>query len=253
MFLREQMFNFYVREICLFFTKKEKKMIYNYKYINNLSYHNFKNYFLFINKKYTHTLSNKKKSIIYIDSLFNKPNILKENKNKSGIYKWTLSIDNKSYIGSSNNITKRLRKYYCLSYLNNKIIKDNSRIYRALLKHGYSNFNLEILEYCNKESLINREQYYIDLLKPEYNICKIAGSMLGFKHSEKTLLQFKNRDTGTGYVTIVINKDNNLIKIYKSIRTAAKSIGVSHTTIIRYFNKNKLLKDIYFIKSKDNE
>jgi hypothetical protein len=136
--------------------------------------------------------------------------------------------------------------------LNNKIIKDNSRIYRALLKHGYSNFNLEILEYCNKESLINREQYYIDLLKPEYNICKIAGSMLGFKHSEKTLLQFKNRDTGTGYVTIVINKDNNLIKIYNSIRTAAKSIGVSHTTVIRYFNKNKLLKDIYFIKSKDN-
>ena len=29
---------------------------------------------------------------------------------------------------------------------------------------------------------INREQYYIYLLKPEYNILKIAGSCLGFKY-----------------------------------------------------------------------
>ena len=34
-----------------------------------------------------------------------------------------------------------------------------------------------ILEYCNKESLINKEQYYIDIFMPEYNICKKAGSM----------------------------------------------------------------------------
>lgn len=31
------------------------------------------------------------------------------------------------------------------------------------------------------------EQHYIDLLKPEYNILKKAGSSLGFKHSEETL------------------------------------------------------------------
>jgi GIY-YIG catalytic domain/NUMOD1 domain len=193
-----------------------------------------------------------KNPIMYINSLLNKSNILRENKNKSGIYKWTLSKDNKSYIGSSSNISKRLRKYYCPKYLNNKIIKYNSRIYRALLKHGYSNFNLEILEYCNKESLINREQYYIDTLKPEYNICKIAGSMLGFKHSEKTLLKFKNRDTGTGHVTIVINMDNKQKKAYNSLRAAARSLGVSHTTLRRYLNKKKLLKGIYYIKPKDN-
>lgn len=34
--------------------------------------------------------------------------------------------------------------------------------------------------------MIFREQYYIDLLKPEYNICLIAGSTLGKKHSEST-------------------------------------------------------------------
>jgi hypothetical protein len=76
--------------------------------------------------------------------------------------------------------------------------------------------------------------------------------MLGFKHSAKTLLKFKNRDTGAGYVTKVINKDNNNTKTYNSIRTAAKYMGVSHTTLIRYINNNKLLKDVYYIKSNKN-
>lgn len=52
------------------------------------------------------------------------------------------------------------------------------------MKYGYSNFILEILEYCDKFDLLNREQYYMNLLKPEYNVLLTAGSNLGFKHSE---------------------------------------------------------------------
>lgn len=60
-------------------------------------------------------------------------------------------------------------------------------IYKALLKYGYSGFKLEILEYCNqKEKVLIREQYYLDLLKPPYNILKQAGSSLGFRHTEET-------------------------------------------------------------------
>jgi response regulator of citrate/malate metabolism len=73
--------------------------------------------------------------------------------------------------------------------------------------------------------------------------------MLGFKHSAKTLLKFKNRKTARSYVTIVINKDNNSKKTYNSLRAAAKSIGISHTTLRRYNNNNKLLKGIFYIKS----
>jgi len=65
--------------------------------------------------------------------------------------------------------------------------KANSKIYRSLVKNGYSNFSLEILEYCDLSVLIEREQYYLDLLKPEYNILKTAGSRLNFKHSEETI------------------------------------------------------------------
>lgn len=60
-------------------------------------------------------------------------------------------------------------------------------VYSSLLKNGYSNFSFEILEYCEKSLAIKREQYYIDLYKPEYNILKTAGSRLGSKHSEETI------------------------------------------------------------------
>ena len=58
-------------------------------------------------------------------------------------------------------------------------------INKALLKYGYSGFQLEILEYCEPSDVIDREQYYIDLLVPEYNILKIAGSSLGYKHLDE--------------------------------------------------------------------
>jgi group I intron endonuclease len=55
---------------------------------------------------------------------------------------------------------------------------------------------LEILEYCTAENAISREQYYIDLLKPEYNILTIAGSRLGSKHSRETLLKMSKSAKG---------------------------------------------------------
>jgi hypothetical protein len=48
------------------------------------------------------------------------------------------------------------------------------------------------MEYCNKESLISREQYYIYLLKPEYNLCLIAGSSLGRLVRKDTRLKLRN-------------------------------------------------------------
>ena len=75
--------------------------------------------------------------------------------------------------------------YYDFSFLSVKIQKSQSLIYIAILKQGYSNFRLEILEYCTKENVISREQYYIDLLKPEYNLNSTAGSRLVSIHSKE--------------------------------------------------------------------
>jgi group I intron endonuclease len=46
----------------------------------------------------------------------------------------------------------------------------------ALLKYGYENFNLTLLEFCNKDDLMDRETHYFELYSPEYNILKTPGS-----------------------------------------------------------------------------
>ncbi len=189
-------------------------------------------------------------NIIYKNILDNKSIILKDNKNKSGVYKWTNIITNESYIGSSSNISKRLNRYFSINYLKDKTYRYNSRIYTAILENGYNKFYIEILEYCDVDIILNREQYYFDLLKPKYNIALKAGSLLGFKHSEETKLKFKSRNNKTGHIVILINKEDNSIKEYSSVRGLAKYLNISHTTLLRYISKSQLLKKKYFIYRK---
>ena len=113
-------------------------------------------------------------------------NILEENKGKSGIYMLTKKLTNDIYIGQSIDISKRFINYFNLSYIKSK---NSFIISRALIKYGYSNFSVTILEYCDKSDLNLREQYYFDKLNPQYNILKIAGSSRGFKHSEETKIK----------------------------------------------------------------
>jgi len=157
-------------------------------------------------------------------------------------------------------------------------LKSRSIINNSLLKYGYNNFSLDILEYCESSVLINREQYYLDTLKPEYNILKIAGSSFGYKHSPEILLKFKERRLSpealinlklakkgkaptsplriinhllaTGHITTVVNKKDNSIKVYNSIRAVSRDIGINPGTIANYINTNKWLKDIYLITKK---
>jgi len=122
---------------------------------------------------------------VYYNCDTDKSTILKENRNKAAVYRWVNNINNKTYIGSTANLTKRLYKYYSAKFL----MESKLPIIKALLKYGYSNFSLEVLEYCtqDKDTLIKREQYYLDLLKPEYNILTNAYSTLGYKVSEENL------------------------------------------------------------------
>lgn len=122
----------------------------------------------------------------YLNANTLKTKILKDNKNKPGIYRWINNINSKSYVGSAKCLKNRLKIYYSPTTLKTRLERGSSAIYSALLKYSYNKFKLEIIEYCEQDFLIPREQYFIDLLKPEYNICKTAGSTLGKKHSEST-------------------------------------------------------------------
>lgn len=218
--------------------------------------------------------------VSYVNPETNKFVIYKENRNKSGIYRWNNLVTGSSYVGSALNLTKRLYNYFSPRFLEKEKLRSNSIISNALLKYGYNNFSVDILEYCEPSSLIKREQYYIDTLKCEYNILRIAGSRLGSKHSQETLLKFKKRRLSpealinlklakkgiapspsplrrinhllaTGHITTVINKKENSLKVYNSIRAVSRDIGINHATILNYINTNKWLKDTYLITRKN--
>jgi len=102
---------------------------------------------------------------------------------KPCIYQFKHKESGKIYIGSARNGLKA-RTYVHLS-----IKRGCPKFQAALEKYGIDAFERSILEYCDPEILIEREQYYLDTLQPfneaGYNICKIAGSIIGYKHSEE--------------------------------------------------------------------
>jgi group I intron endonuclease len=90
-----------------------------------------------------------------------------------------------------------------------------------LLKHGYSKFSLDILEYCEINVLIKREQYYIDLLKPKYNILKAANSRLGSKHTleTKALMSIKQKGINNPSFGKILSQETR-IKISESLKSS---------------------------------
>ena len=66
--------------------------------------------------------------------------------NKPGVYLITNLINGKKYVGSSAIMLRRLKEYLNPLYLERNLEKGNSKLLRALLKYGYSNFEFKILE-----------------------------------------------------------------------------------------------------------
>lgn len=190
--------------------------------------------------------------VCYNDALSKKKQILSENIGKTGIYRWTHLESNKSYVGSSVNLGRRLR-----NYLNTTFISHSTRssmiINKALLKYGYSKFKLEILEYCTIKDLAKREQYYIDRFSPEYNVLKIAYSSIGYKHTneslEKVRMNLVKLNLSKSVKVKVTNILTNISVEYDSIREAAKNLNVSKDTLKRNILESKLLKGMYKLES----
>lgn len=85
----------------------------------------------------------------------------------SGIYK-ILNVENGDfYIGSSKNLNKRWRDHQFKLNLGKHI---NCILQRSWNKYGENSFKFEIIELCSNEKLFEKEQFYLDELKPKYNI-----------------------------------------------------------------------------------
>lgn len=99
----------------------------------------------------------------------------------SGIYRITCTTTGRGYIGSSFDIRKR-----CSQHQTNLRggYHDNIKLQRSWKKYGEASFRVELLEESEPELLFEREQEWLDALRPEFNLSPNAdGPLRGIKMS----------------------------------------------------------------------
>lgn len=117
----------------------------------------------------------------------------------SGVYKIRNTVNGRFYIGSAVNIRKRWNHH--LTFLRKG--KHHSRhLQCSFNKYGSEAFTVEVLEVttASRNALIEREQHYLDTLRPYrnsgYNVCRKAGSTLGVKHTKAVREKVRRRMLG---------------------------------------------------------
>jgi group I intron endonuclease len=141
---------------------------------------------------------------------------------KSGIYK--ITILNNIYIGSSSNLARRLWEHEW-RLKNNK--HNNNHLQNVYNKYNIENFITEILEYCKLEVLLEREQYYIDLLNPNLNKAPVSGTTLGLKLTKEQCLTRKLNNLGRKHSKESIEQRVSKIKGRKYSEEHRKNISNS--------------------------
>jgi len=117
---------------------------------------------------------------------------------KTGIYQIKSISTNIIYIGSAVNIKTRWSRH------RSDLLKQahhSEFLQRHYNKYGLKDLEFSVIEECEKENLLLREQYFLDTLSCDFNIAKIAGSCIGitksqeFKDKISTLTKGKNNPT----------------------------------------------------------
>ena len=109
---------------------------------------------------------------------------------RSGVYEIRNTINGKRYVGSAVNLPNRKRRHWRDL---RKTCHHNRYLQRSWNKCGESAFEFEVLEYWEPEFLVSFEQWWLNMLQPEYNICKVAGSALGIKRTARFTAKLKAR------------------------------------------------------------
>ena len=116
----------------------------------------------------------------------------------SGVYKIENKTNHKVYVGSTVNLYHRMYEH---SYTLENNIHKNKHLQASWNKYGKDAFEFSVIEECDKDNLLIREQYWLDYYKAYdnqygYNICRFAGNTLGKKLSEETKQKIREASTG---------------------------------------------------------
>ena len=131
----------------------------------------------------------------------------------SGVYKITNTITGDFYIGSSKNVKQRLAAHKCKSVWKNY---PNKQLYQDMQKYGVDSFAFEILAEVEPEELKEKEQYFIETLKPSYNNINAKGldTERIKKSRRKAQKQYQKSDKGKEAHRKASNKYNSQLCYY---------------------------------------
>jgi len=129
-----------------------------------------------------------------------------------GIYKIINTIDSKVYIGSSIEIDVRLKKHKYMLKANNH---HNTHLQNAVNRDGLDKFKFEIIEFCDKNILSDRENFYIDLFDS-------LNSLLGYNLATVSKLRKNNFNLTTKIqMSKTKIKNNGNFKTFKLINISS--------------------------------
>lgn len=166
-----------------------------------------------------------------------------------GVYKiYHINTPEKVYVGSAarDYVCKESQRGFYRRFIEHlRMIKKNihhsAYLQNAINKHGIGGMRFEILEVCDKDVVIEREQYYIDTLNSCYNMCKIAGNSAGRLHTEEEKQKRSERMKGIPLDEEVYakmrksvkqyTKEGVFIKEFSSMLEAAKELDIDRGTI----------------------
>jgi len=146
-----------------------------------------------------------------------------------GIYAIRNLINGHIYVGSAVNLQKRRQSHFTMLKHGKH---PNRHLKSAFAKYGEDAFAFEVLEHVqDKKNLIDREQHYIDTLKPAYNIAPKADSQIGVKRTEESRLRMSRPRSPEARARIT--EANHRAAKYRSKPSYTRPLGISHAPEVR--------------------
>lgn len=154
-------------------------------------------------------------------------------------------ISGNCYIGSSVDLSKRWSQHRREL---RQGIHGNSHLQNAWAKYGEEAFVFSVLEHCEREMLLIREQEYLDEIKPHYNIGLIAGAAgTGRKHTLKTREKMSLSHTGLKHRPMSIEGKQSMranLLLRRTIGMSGKKHSEKTRKQISDTKKNRLCTNI---------
>ncbi len=160
--------------------------------------------------------------------------------NYSGIYCLKNTIDEKCYVGSAQKLNYRLWNH---RHKLTKGIHTNNRLQNFVNKYGIDSIYFEILEPVEIGNLIIREQYYIDTLKPDFNILLKAGSNAGTIMSEEQKIKISKNRTGILHTEDTKRRISETMTGVSKTKEHSAKVGLKHKgKIVSQEQRDKISK-----------